>query len=310
VIESILRCGPYQLLDELGRGGMATVYRTRRTGEDGFSCILALKRLRLSEQSQETLHMLVEEARVMASLNHPNVVSLLDYGRDEMGRPYLVFEWIDGMDLRQLIASRARAGRRMPWSAAVWAITLALRGLAAAHERLDGSEPKPIIHRDISPGNILVSTHGSALLADFGLARSADRTTFTPSGQLKGKVAYAAPELIQGARATERSDLYAAGVVLWEALAGEGLFRDGDEFKLMSRILEGNAPALEERRDDLPEDIYALVRQCMALDPGRRPKSARELGEALEDVLARHGFHRPERLLADEVKRARDEESR
>jgi eukaryotic-like serine/threonine-protein kinase len=288
---------------------MATVYRARRSGEDGFSSILALKRLRLADAADDTIMMLVEEARVMASLNHPNIVSLLDYGRDEMGRPFLVFEWIDGRDLRQLVAARARESLRMPWSAAVWAISLALRGLAAAHERCHDGVRKPIIHRDISPGNILVSIHGSVLLADFGLARSADRTTFTPTGQLKGKLAYTAPELIQGARATERSDLYAAGVVLWEALAGEALFRAGDEFELMARIMEGSATPLEKKRDDLPDDLYDLVRGCMSLDPARRPKSARELGERLEDVVARHGFHRPEPLLAEEVRRARGETS-
>jgi eukaryotic-like serine/threonine-protein kinase len=307
VSDSSSRCGPYELLDELGRGGMATVYRARRSGEDGFSAILALKRLRLGDATDDFIQMLVEEARVMASLNHPNIVSLLDYGRDEMGRPYLVFEWIDGQDLRELVDARAHDALQMPWSAAAWAVALALRGLAAAHERCHEGVRKPIIHRDISPGNILVSVHGSVLLADFGLARSADRTTITPKGQLKGKLAYAAPELVQGARATERSDLYAAGVVLWEALAGEALFRGGEEFELMARILEGGATPLEKKRDGLPDELYDLVHRCMSLDPARRPKSARELGGSLETLLARHGFHRPEPLLAEEVRRARGE---
>lgn len=306
MIDPPLRCGPYQLLDELGRGGMATVYRARREGADGFSCILALKRLRLADPTEDTILMLVEEARVMSSLNHPNVVSLLDYGRDDMGRPYLVFEWIDGMDLRGLVAARARRGEQMPWSAAAWAVALALRGLSAAHERVDDQGiRRPIVHRDISPGNILVSVHGTALLADFGFARSSDRSTLTPTGQLKGKVAYAAPELIHGARVTERSDLYAAGVVLWEALAGEALFRDGDEFKLMARILDGDVPPLETRRPDLPQAIYDIVRSAMSLDPARRPASARAMGESLEGVLLEHGFVRPERILEDEVRKAR-----
>lgn len=304
LISSILRCGPYQLLEELGRGGMATVHRVKRVDGDDETP-LALKRLRTHAQTSETVTMLVEEARVVAALQHPSIVPLLDYGRDEVGRPYLVFEWIDGLDLRHLVASRSRRAEQMPWRAAAWALIGALRGLAAAHERKDGETPHPVIHRDISPGNILVSVRGQALLADFGLARSADRTTFTPTGQVKGKIAYAAPELVQGSRATPQSDLYAAGVVLWEALAGEALFRDGNEFRLVARVLNGEISSLHEKRTDLPDELYALVHAAMSLDPKNRPKSAREMADALEAMVMAHGEIEPAELLAEEVLAAR-----
>ena len=192
----------YELVAPLGEGGMASVYRGLTHGAAGFTCKVAIKRVlpNLAEDAA-FVAMFVEEARVVSELQHPNIVQVHDFDRDDEGRYFIVMEWIDGIDLDGWIGSFDSAPT--PWHEVAAIGVEILRGLGAAHERVDAQgNLAPVIHRDVSPHNVLLSVQGIVKLADFGLARAADRATMTAPGTIKGKLGYMAPELVKRAPAS------------------------------------------------------------------------------------------------------------
>ena len=279
--------GKYHLLERVGQGGMAVVWRAEMRGAAGFTRPVAVKELKAELRGgQNYVAMFVEEARVGAELQHPNIVQVFDFCRDDDGPYCLVMEWIDGLDLRGFIAAANKEKRNIAWPLVAAVGIGALRGLGAAHERVAKGVQAPIIHRDVSPSNIMLGKDGIVKLADFGLARARDRMhSLTLPGIVKGKLGYLAPEISRGAPASAATDIFAMGVCLWEALAGKPLF-EGDALETFRQIQSGDFRPITSIRSDLPPRLVEVLNQALASEPGRRFPTAKSMAQSLTTVLA------------------------
>jgi eukaryotic-like serine/threonine-protein kinase len=282
-----LIAGRYDLVEVLGRGGMAVVWRAVQRGPGRFARAVAVKRmLPMLEGSPEAVAMFAEEARVGAELHHPNIVAVLDYGTDELGRPYLVSELVPGLDLAAWVETHQMDGRETPWEVVTAIGIEILRALHCAHGRIDSrGDLSPILHRDVTPGNVLLGRSGVVKLGDFGLARATDRERLTRPNVVKGKAAYLAPEIVHGEPPSPQSDLFAVGIVLYEALAGTRLFKGGNEVESALLVREARVPMLGVRRATLPLRLSQAVHRALEREPGRRFGSALEMLEALRALL-------------------------
>ncbi len=307
-----LLLGKYALVEKAGSGGMATVWRAICHGAAGFELPVAVKRMHPGlALSEDFADMFVEEARIVSALQHPNVVRVHDFCRDELQRFFIVLEWVDGVDLGRWVKVHERSGAPTPWSLVGTVGLGVLRALAAAHGRRDvEGRPAPIFHRDVTPANVLLGPYGEVKLGDFGLARAMDRVTLTTPGVVKGKLAYVAPELVGGARASVGSDLYSLGVVLWEALAGRRLFEGENEIELFVRVGRAAVPALAGERDDLPAGLVAVVERLLAKRPEDRFLVAEEAGDALQHAIEDAGARENVAGLAASVAHAKRELAR
>jgi serine/threonine protein kinase len=267
---------------------MAVVWRGIAHGASGFARPVAIKRIEAHVLGfAEVVDMFVEEARVGALLSHPNIVQVFDFGKDEQGHHFLVTELVNGLHLGQWVASYVeRAQRETPW-ALVAAIGIEmLRGLEAAHSRKDpDGNASPILHRDVTPPNILLDVSGIVKLADFGLARAMDRAQMTRPNIVKGKLSYLSPELIAGEAPSPATDVFSVGIVMWEALTGERLFNAGSDVEVVAQVREAKVPLLSLKRGNLPMALASAVHRALEKDPARRFRSARDMLEALTDVL-------------------------
>jgi serine/threonine-protein kinase len=294
----------YELLEPVGEGGMAKVWRGVTHGAAGFTCRVAIKRV-LGKLANDAafVAMFVEEARVVSELQHPNIVQVHDFDKDDEGRYFIVMEWVDGLDLEHWVKSFE--GKPTPWPIVAAIGVEILRALAAAHERADGAgRPSPVIHRDVSPSNVLLSVMGIVKLADFGLARAADRAAMTAPGVIKGKLSYMAPELIQKQPANERSDIFSVGIVLWEALAGKPLFGGGDAIDVVKRVQTAMVPPLRDARPELPPALSEVVHTALERLPSGRFESAAEMQRALASILRGSTEDTDDRALARSFKDA------
>ena len=213
---------------------------------------------------------------------------MLDFVDDDKGSYWLVTEWVEGLDLGSLLRYYRSRQERIPWPLATLVGIGALRGLVAAHERhaADGT-PVPIIHRDVSPQNLLLGVGGAVKLSDFGLARARDRTSvLTTPGFIKGKLGYLAPELVGGAQASPHSDLFSMGSVLWESLAGHALFTGKDDREVLRSIYRGQVPPVSSERPGLPKLLVFAISRALARTPSERHPSAAAMAQDLEAALA------------------------
>jgi serine/threonine-protein kinase len=277
-----VRMARYQLLERLARGGMAEVFRARLVGLAGFEKIVALKRI-LPELDAEPsfVAMFLDEVRLTAQLNHPNIVETLDVGRDERSFFY-VMEYVPGRNLAQLQRTCMEHGERMPLGAAISIVAGAASGLHHAHEHRDGDgRPLGIVHRDVSPSNILVRHDGFVKVADFGIAKAASQHSLTRVGTIKGKLSYMSPEQRQRLPVDRRSDIFSLGIVLYEITTGRRLFRARDA---VATLLGGTIPPPSLVVSDYPSALEAIVMRALEVDPARRFATAEELRLALEEV--------------------------
>ena len=278
--------GRYALYDAIASGGMATVHVGRLIGHVGFERTVAIKRLHPQfAQDPEFVSMFLDEARVVGRIRHPNVVPTLDVVAVS-GELFIVMEYVQGESLARLIKAGVTQGSRIPPPFVATMLAGVLHGLHAAHEaRNERGEPLGVVHRDVSPQNILVGTDGVARVLDFGVAKAAGRIQTTREGQLKGKLAYMAPEQISGivGRAT---DIYAASVVLWEALTGKRLFSGENDAHVMKLVLEGRIAPPSEIVPDLPPALDALILRGLSREPEDRFPTAKDMALALEEVMA------------------------
>jgi len=279
------RLGRYTLHGEIASGGMATVHFGRLTGEGGFSRIVAIKCMHKHlAEDPEFRAMFLDEARLAARIRHPNVVSTIDIGSTDEGM-FLVMEYVTGESLAALIRATSRRGERIPVAVSVRILIDALYGLHAAHvARDDAGAPLSIVHRDVSPQNILVATDGHARVLDFGIAKAAGRSHTTRDGALKGKFRYMAPEQIRDEGVSARTDVYAASVVLWELLAGEPLFKGSNDAAIVARVLEGVVAPPSKLGPGVPAELDAIVARGLAREPAQRFASAEQMAEALETL--------------------------
>lgn len=282
-----LIAGRYDLVEALGRGGMAVVWRAIQRGPGRFARGVALKRiLPTLEASPDAVAMFAEEARVGAELYHPNIVNVLDYGTDELGRPYLATELVRGLDLAAWVESHQQHGLQTPWEVVTAIGIEILRALHCAHTRVDSrGHVSPILHRDVTPGNVLLDRSGVVKLGDFGLARATDRERLTRPNIVKGKAAYLAPEIVRGEPPSPQSDLFAVGIVLYEALSATRLFKGNNEVESALLVREARVPLLAVHRPTVPLRMVQAVHRALERDTARRFGSAVEMLEALRGLL-------------------------
>jgi len=274
--------GRYELLGEIATGGMATVHVARLTGPMGFSRIVAIKRLRPAYAQDPTfVDMLVDEARLGARIQHPNVVATLDIVLRE-SETLLVLDYVHGQSLSRLLETARERQLPVPVPVAIGILGGTLRGLHAAHTARDESGAAlEIVHRDLSPHNILVGVDGIARVADFGVAKARGRLSRTETGVLKGKAGYMAPEQVHG-EASALSDVFAIAVVAWEILAGRRLFTGGTMNEVLARVIAGRIDRLRDVRPDVSEAVAAVVHQGLERDVKQRPPSALDMAQKLE----------------------------
>jgi len=283
--------GKYELVAVAGEGGMATVYRACVRGAAGFSRTVAVKKIKPEFRAiRNYIDMFVEEARVGSELHHPNIVQVYDFCSDATGSYYLVMEWVEGMDLGTFIRAHRDHDRHIPWQLVAIAGIGTLRGLGAAHDRIapDGT-PAPIIHRDVSPHNVLLGANGVVKLTDFGLARARDRVySLTAPGTVKGKLSYLAPEVSWGKTATPQSDIFTLGAVLFEALSGVRLFDGRSDLEIFKKIRNCEVPPLAVVRGDVPRELIVVIERALAKEPDHRYGSAHQMAFALAHVMRHH----------------------
>jgi serine/threonine-protein kinase len=283
--------GRYKLVAELAQGGMGTVYLGVARGAGGFSKLMVIKQLRteLSEDPQ-FLNMFLEEARLAARLNHPNIVQTTEVGTE--GNIYfLAMEYLDGQALQRM---RTRIGKTQEFPIGVHLKILveALHGLHYAHELRDiDGRPLMIVHRDVSPHNVFVTYDGQVKVVDFGIAKAVDSSLETRTGELKGKIAYMPPEQATMKKVDRRADIFAIGVMLWEAIAQKRIWQGMNEMAIMHSLMTGGVPTIRSARPDVPPELERIVMRALALVPEHRQTTAEEMANELEGFMVRNGLN-------------------
>jgi serine/threonine-protein kinase len=277
--------GRYALHAELAAGGMAAVYLARQTGAVGFGKTVAIKRLHphLAKDSYFAT-MFLDEARLVARIQHPNVVPILDVVSTDT-ELFLVLEYVRGETLSGLLRAARKRNQKIPVPIAAAIVVGLLQGLHAAHEARDElGKPLNIVHRDVSPQNLMVGADGVSRVLDFGVAKAASRLQTTREGQLKGKIPYMAPEQLNG-EVSARTDVYAAAIVMWEALTSARLFRGESEAQVLHLVMTMDAPAPSTLSPEVAPALDAVVLKGLSRDPANRFATAREMAVAIEAAV-------------------------
>ncbi|AKT42654.1 serine/threonine-protein kinase [Chondromyces crocatus] len=281
----LLRAGRYETLRPIASGGMATVYLGRALGGGGFERLVAIKVLHPHVSSEpEFVAMFLDEARLAAQIHHPNVVATLDLVQDPL---FLVMEYVEGPSLYALLRACKKHQHPLPLGIGLRIFVDMLAGLHAAHELTDVSGlPLRLVHRDVSPQNVLVGADGISRITDFGVARAESRISTTRGGALKGKLGYMSPEQVRAQAVDRRSDVYAAGAVLWEILTGERLFKADNEAAMITQILTGSPLNPRSEAPDVPEALDVACMHALTNDANRRYATAAAFAEAIEQAVA------------------------
>src|SRR5271165_5649552 len=279
----------FEIVRRLGAGGMAEVFLAKKRGAEGTYKVLVLKRILPTHGgSRRFRSMFIEEAHLATRLNHPNVVQVYEFEDFEDDGLLLAMEFVDGCDLGRLMsAARAKGTRIPPWAGA-WIIAEAAKGLHYAHEKKDeAGQPLEIVHRDVSPQNILLSYEGAVKIADFGIASA--RVIAEEQGVLKGKFGYMSPEQARGESVDRRSDLYALGVVLWEILAGRPLHGGLGGEALLDIVRSGIVEPPSQYNKDVPAELEAIAMRALSAARDERYPTGRELAAALGKAIVKQG---------------------
>ncbi len=303
--------GRYRLLARLAVGGMAEIYLARQTGIHGFERLVVVKRIlpHLAEE-RRFVEMFFDEARIAAQLNHPNIVQIFDLCQ-EGDESFIAMEYLEGESLGYLSSEAVRLRRALPFPVCAGIIAQVCDGLEYAHRLRDekGRELR-IVHRDVSPHNIIVLFSGMVKLVDFGIAKAASQMHETRVGTLKGKLAYMSPEQCRSEAVDQRSDIFSLGIVLWELLTGRRLFKRGNEPAIISAIVAEDAPDPKVVRPALPRELAAVALRALRRDPAERFESAAEMGAALRQVVLRLGQPAGPAEIADFVRSVFGERAR
>ena len=285
--------GRYALFDEIAAGGMATIHLGRLVGPVGFSRTVAIKTLHPQfAKDPEFVDMFLEEARLASRIQHPNVISTVDVATTE-GEVFLVMEYVAGESLAKLVRSALKKGERIPVEIAATVLAGMLHGLHATHEaKNEQLEPMHIVHRDVSPQNVLVGVDGIARIFDFGVAKAAAmRSQVTSDGQMKGKLSYMSPEQLNSREVDRRTDIFAAGIVAWECLTGRRLFAGSDPGEVLAKVLTLDIPTPIEVLSSIPPAVSNTVMQALERSPDQRWQTARDFAIELERTVVLAAAH-------------------
>jgi len=283
------RIGRYDIISEIGTGGMASVYLARSAGRAGVRRLVAIKVMHPHlTQDEQFVDMFLDEARVASAIHHPNVVPIIDVGQED-DLIFLIMDYVEGDSLSNVEKIAVTLRRRIPIGITLRICLDSLAGLHAAHELhdADGQHLK-IIHRDVSPQNIVIGVDGSSRIVDFGIAKAESRNTHTQVGMIKGKLNFMAPEQLRSQPLDRRVDIFGMGVTLWEAITLRRLFAGANDFETASRILKGEYPSLLDFDPKLPAALDEVVHQSLLPDPNDRFSTAEEFAEAIETRLQQH----------------------
>jgi serine/threonine protein kinase len=279
--------GPYRLLDRIAVGGMAEVFKAKRSGVEGFEKIVAMKRIlpHLSD-NKEFVDMFVDEAKMVAGLTHPNIVQIFDLGRIDTSY-YIAMEYVHGRDLRSILKRAKEKGLRMPLDLCLRIVGQVCSALEYAHRKKDErGRAMKIVHRDVSPQNILISFEGDVKLTDFGIAKAATKASSTDRGALRGKLLYMSPEQAWGRSMDRRSDLFSLGIVLYEMLTDQKPFLGGGtEMSILEMVRQCRIEAPRKMNPRVPESLDAVVMKSLGREPEDRYQDAGEMHRALDKVL-------------------------
>ncbi len=282
----------YRVRQKIASGGMAEVFRAESAGLEGFKKTVAIKRVlpQLAEKKQ-FIGMFLDEARVSAHLSHSNCVQVFDVGVGD-NTFFIVMEYVDGTDLKSVIEYYRRHQSPMPLEEACLISVRILEGLAYAHELTDASgKPLHIVHRDMSPPNVLITRYGEVKIVDFGLAKANSQLEKSEPGIIKGKFGYLSPEVALGQVADPRTDIFAVGIILWEMLAGRRLFFGDTDLETVRQVQAARIPSLHQYNPEISLELDRVVARALARDPANRYQSARDFGRDLNAIL--FGARRP-----------------
>ncbi|GAC1352110.1 MAG: hypothetical protein NVSMB1_11730 [Polyangiales bacterium] len=282
----------YRVIDRLESGGMAEVFRAEALGLQGFKKQVAIKRVLAHLAAKETfIKMFLDEARLSARLSHSNCVQVFDIGVGD-GTYFIVMEFVDGANLRGIIDTLKSANRPFPAEEAVYIAIELCKGLQYAHNVVDETgAPLHIVHRDMSPPNVLITKHGEVKIVDFGLAKANTQLEKSEPGIIKGKFSYLAPEAARGQEVDARADIFAIGIMLWELLAGRRLFLGKTDLETVQMVQRAIVPPITRIRPDVPPELEPILARALASDPHERYTTARDLGVDLNAFLYRFGKH-------------------
>ena len=281
------RFGPYRLLDRVAIGGMAEVFKAKRAGVEGFEKVVALKRIlpHLSD-NKEFLDMFVDEAKMVAGLAHPNIVQIFELDRIDDSY-YIAMEYVHGRDLRTIMKRAREKGLRMPLDLGLRVVSQVCAALEYAHRKKDErGRPMEIVHRDVSPQNILISFEGDVKLADFGIAKAATKASITDRGALRGKLLYMSPEQAWGRTIDRRSDVFSLGIVLYEMVTETKPFIGaGTELTILELVRQCVITPAREINPRVPEALDRVIMKSLARDPAERYQDAGQMQRGLERFL-------------------------
>jgi len=286
-----IRFGQYVLEERIATGGMAEVYRARMMGVEGFQKTVAIKRI-LADQADndEFVTMFIDEAKLAAQLKHGNIVDIYDLGKIDNSF-YIAMEYVEGLDLRSILQRAREAGSTVPVPLALHVAALLAGALDHAHNTTDFEDRDlGLVHRDVSPPNVLISSDGDVKLCDFGIAKALSKATQTRDGLLKGKLKYMSPEQGSGGEVDHRSDIFSLGLVLYEMLTGQKVFDGSSEAEILEQVRDPKVAAPSELNPDVPPDVDRIVLQALDPDPDSRYQSAADFEHDLEEALRANGW--------------------
>ncbi len=288
----------YRIIEKIDAGGMAEIYRGEAVSLEGFSRTVAIKRILPSMCSDKKfVAMFLDEARLSMKLQHANIVQIFDIGKAD-DTYFVVMELIEGVNLRRMMQRAIDRGIQIPLGLTCYLTVEIAKALAYAHEKNDEKgKPLGIVHRDVSPPNVLLSRQGEVKLTDFGLAKAASHVQQTDAGVIKGKFSYLSPEVVEGKTADPRADVYSAGIMAWEMLTGRKLFAGTNDMETVELVRKGSVPKVSTIRDDIDEDFDRVLLKALAKNPKRRYQSAR----AMEQAFTAYLFKRGEAVTSSDV---------
>lgn len=278
--------GKYLLLERINVGGMAEVFKAKTFGVEGFERVLAIKRILPNmADDDEFINMFVDEARIAVQLSHANIVQIYELGKFH-NQYYIAMEYVPGKDLRQILDYFRKKKETLPIPVAAYLTSRICEGLDYAHRRKDpGGKPLNLIHRDVSPQNILVGWEGAVKITDFGIAKAEDRASKTQAGVLKGKFGYMSPEQVRGLEIDQRSDVFALGILLYEMLTGKRLFIGESDFSTLEKVRNADVEPPTQHNPNIPPALEQVMLKCLAKERDERYQWASDLYDDLQQFL-------------------------